>query len=161
MTGRKGAVIDGKYRYLLWRRWGDDGCDMLRWVMLNPSTADASSDDPTIRRCIGYAKREGYGGLVVLNLFALRATSPLDLTLHTDPVGPRNDDFLREYALDATQIVCAWGTKGAYLDREGTVLRLLREIALDKCVRLGTLTRGGHPRHPLYLRKDTPFEPMF
>ena len=115
--------------------------------MLNPSTADAVRDDPTIRRCIGFARAWGYRRLVVTNIFALRATLPSALRGAADPVGPRNDRYILRAARDADRVVCAWGVHGALGNREAEVLALLRDLALEN---LG-LTQGGYPRHPLYV----------
>jgi hypothetical protein len=98
----------GTYRYLLGRRIGG-GDRVGLWVMLNPSTADANEDDATIRRCIGFARREGCGLLEVVNLFAYRATDPAALRLADDPVGPANDHFISKAVERAALVVVAWG----------------------------------------------------
>lgn len=142
---------DGVYRYLLGRRWGDGAS--LAVVMLNPSTADAELDDPTIRRCRSFAQREGFGALVVANLYAYRAAKPMDLWLAEDPVGPLNDDVLAELVqvVDGGPILCAWGSN-AKADR----VKAFHTIASGAdLVHLG-LTAGGLPRHPLYVRGDQP-----
>ena len=139
-------VAHGPYRYLLSRRWGR-GAPAL-FVMLNPSTADAADDDQTIRRCIGFARRWRAPALEVVNLYALRATRPRDLFAHAAPVGPENDDAIREAADRAGAIVVAWGVHGARdTSRVERVLELLDGRAL---VCLG-VSAGGQPRHPLYL----------
>lgn len=154
------ATIDGIYRYLLVRDWSDLLTVERRtclFVMLNPSTADASQDDPTIRRCIAFAKGWGYSRLEVVNLFALRATDPRELELVTDPVGPGNDAAIQEAAERAQLIVCAWGTKGQLFYRDVTAARLLEGRTLHCLAR----TKDGHPGHPLYQRADltpAPFE---
>lgn len=159
-AAESGADISscGTYRYILWRKW-DDGAQSLPFIMLNPSTADASEDDPTIRRCIGFAKREGYGGIIVANVFAFRATSPEDMKAADDPVGPQNDDYLRELAelsvIYNKPIVCAWGAHGG--EQAQHVMRLLSNHNA-RCVALG-LTASGQPRHPLYMKADAPFIP--
>lgn len=154
------AVIVGPYRYLLRRVWGPEG-DLLTFVMLNPSTADAQTDDPTIRRCIGFAKREGCGGINVLNLYAYRCTDPAQLPRAPDPVGPENDEYLRRLAefrgiveRPPANIVVAWGTLAGQMRiaqfitiMDGTPLRCLG------------VTKGGQPRHPLYVRSDQPLVP--
>lgn len=143
---------DGLYRYTLERRWGEG--DFVNFVMLNPSTADASLDDPTIRRCIGFARGWSYGGLVVTNLFALRATDPKALYAHRCPEGPDNDATLAEVAGRSGLIVCAWGAHGprVVFGHVRGVLDLLRESGKPlHC--LGT-TKAGQPLHPLYLRAD-------
>jgi hypothetical protein len=115
--------------------------------MLNPSTADAERDDPTIRRCGGFARAWGFGAMTVVNLFALRATDPARLRRARDPIGRDNDRHIAEAAAGADALVLAWGIHGALRDRDRAVLALLSELR-PSC--LG-LTRGGHPRHPLYL----------
>jgi len=147
---RNSAVLsnDRTYRYRLTRTW-DTAKPTLAFIMLNPSTADESEDDPTIRRCLGYAEDWDYGSLVVGNLFALRATDPSELRDHGNPVGPENDRHLREIVNDADQVVAAWGTDGGLYDREREVCDLLGVdlYALDT-------TKHGHPNHPLYQPKD-------
>lgn len=151
----RSAVIspDGIYRYELRRIWGDP-TRLVGWIMLNPSTADADLDDPTIRRCVGFAREWGYGGIVVRNLFALRATDPAALKVHPDPVGPENDEWLLAAGQDALTI-CAWGAHGSLRGR-GTGVRDLLTAGGAQLHHLG-LTKDGSPRHPLYLpRTATP-----
>lgn len=160
----KTAVIspDGLYRYRLSRQWGDG--PPMRFVMLNPSTADAEVDDPTIRRCMGFARREGYPGIEVVNLFALRVTRPVhlfDRSIADDPVGPDNRGWvatmLDRSKASGAAIVVAWGAHPKihwsdvyrdFFDWEDMVY---------PCLCLGK-TAEGHPRHPLYLRNDAPLE---
>ena len=135
------------YRYSLWRKWiGGNGYAML--VGLNPSTADETQDDPTIRRCIAFAKSWGYSALCMANLFAYRATDPNSMLAATDPVGPENDNYLRMLAKRAGVVVAAWGANGAHRGRAAEVVALL-----DRELHCLALTRGGHPGHPLYLLK--------
>jgi hypothetical protein len=125
--------------------------------MLNPSTADAVRDDPTIRRCIGFAKAWGAGGMVVVNLFAYRASSPRILFAAEDPVGPQNDRHLLRVLSRAGQVVvAAWGSHGSYRDRDAEVLQLLmrRRIHIECLGR----TADGQPRHPLYLPASQPLK---
>ena len=138
----------GRYRYRLGRRW-DESRPAVMFVMLNPSTADAIQDDRTISRCIAFARRWGYGGLLVGNLFALRSPDPKALRGSDDPIGPQNDDALLDMAENADLVIAAWGTKGTFLRRNEAVLRLLPTpiYALK-------LTMDGHPSHPLYLSSD-------
>jgi hypothetical protein len=144
----------GAYRYRLSRAWADG--PTAAFVMLNPSTADATKDDPTIRRCIGFAKREGCGGLVVVNIFAFRATSPADMRAADDPIGPDNDEHIMDALVDADgPVVAAWGSLGSYRGRDHDV-RLLTDVPLW-C--LG-LTKAGAPRHPLYVKGDAPLLPF-
>lgn len=151
----RGAFIsaDEKYRYRLWRTW-DFSKPKVMFVMLNPSTADADEDDPTIRRCIGFAQDWGYGGLLVGNLFAFRATNAWKIRLEADPVGPENDEHLLAMALEAGRIVCAWGGHGPYLHQDRHVCELLKAQGYALYC-LGINRVNGDPKHPLYLRKDT------
>lgn len=157
----KGAILSAPlengrrlYRYALWRRW-DSERPLLSVVMLNPSTADARTDDATIRRLISFAQREGYGGFVVVNLYAYRATSPsalVEVGLAT-AVGPDNDEWIIA-ACGGRDVLVAWGAfPGA---RGDDVAALLRRIAV-KVVCLG-VTKDGHPCHPLRLGRDTAME---
>lgn len=151
------AIISdcGRYRYRLERIW-DESLPVLVWVMLNPSTADASIDDPTIRRCISFAKAWGYGGIVVVNLFALRATNPKALNIFApdDPIGPLNNDHILE-AVAGGDVICAWGASVPeyWRHRPAGVVQIMREHGA-RLHHLG-LTKDRHPRHPLYLAGDT------
>jgi hypothetical protein len=153
----------GTYRYTLDRVW-DRRRRAAVFLMLNPSTADASENDPTIRRCIGFAKRNGYGGITVVNLFALRATKPAALALHPDPVGPDNDMWIQSVLFkQPAAVIAAWGAyppaagrgmADRATERVAAVLRLVAIYGVPlKC--LGT-TKDGQPRHPLYLAGSTP-----
>lgn len=149
------AVVSpcGTYRYTLDWVW-DAGLPVALFIMLNPSTADATEDDPTIRRCRTFAKREGCGGLTVVNLFALRATNPDALTKHQDPIGPGNDTYiLRALRRDPEVVIAAWGAHLFARPRVAAVAAILAPVWQVNC--LGT-TKGGDPRHPLYVRGDTP-----
>ncbi len=150
----RGADFDetGAFRYRLWRRWDPSG-PVVAFVGLNPSTADADQDDPTIRRCLGFARRWGFGALEVVNLFAWRATRPQDLRRAVDPVGPENDAVLKRTARDADRVVACWGVHGAWRQRDTEVLAWLPGPL--HC--LGR-TQGGQPRHPLYLPRDRAVE---
>lgn len=144
----------GEYRYDLTRVW-DERRGLVAFLMLNPSTADGESDDPTIRRCVSFAQREGYGGLLVVNLYGLRATDPSQLWHHADPIGVGNDRHLRHVAQSVPSVVCAWGAN-APMNRVNYVVTELKGLG-TRLLCLGK-TRTGAPRHPLYLRKDTPLE---
>lgn len=151
---RRAARFDlsRRYRYALTRRWapGRACC----FVMLNPSAADETSDDPTIRRCIGFARAWGFSALEVVNLFAWRTHQPRRLLGAPDPVGPGNDRAIRAGAARAGLIVCAWGAAlqsswAPARGRAAEVGEMLRAAgAPTRC--LG-VTKAGHPRHPLYL----------
>jgi len=139
---------DRKYRYTLSRIWLPEK-PYVCFVGLNPSTADENIDDPTIRRCLGYANAWGYGGLVMVNLFAFRATDPKDIMKAGDPIGPDNEWFLKRTSCDAGLTIIAWGTKGSYLNQDKDVLTfVLTDPYYLK------LTKEGYPAHPLYLKKD-------
>lgn len=139
------------WRYVLVRRWGAG--QVCNFLCLNPSTADEANDDPTVRRCIGFARKWGFGGLVVTNIFALRSTDPQALLEVEDPVGPDNDEAIQKIATLAELVVCAWGVHGDLLERHRRVIEMLTasEVSLY-C--LG-VTKDGFPRHPLYIRGDT------
>ncbi len=146
-----GAVFSPcrRYRYALYRRWAEGS--QVAWIMLNPSTADEQDDDPTIRRCIGFSKAWGHGGLVVGNLFALRATDPRELyAIGRDPVGPENDGHLRRMAAESAVVVAAWGNHGTLHARGEIVQKMIGGM-----YSLG-LTRSGQPKHPLYVAAATP-----
>jgi len=139
--------IDRKYRYTLWRTWDyKKGC--VVFIGLNPSTADETKDDPTIRRCIGYAKAWGYGYLCMVNLFAYRATSPIDMQIQSNPIGHENDTYIFDACKQARIIIAAWGTGGGFLRRDREVIRLIPNLHYLR------LTKKGFPAHPLYLPKD-------
>ncbi|MHB8595182.1 MAG: DUF1643 domain-containing protein [Ktedonobacteraceae bacterium] len=148
-----GAVFDktNTYRYALWRAWSLDH-PQITFIMLNPSTADAQRNDPTISRCIAFAQCWGFGALEVVNLFAYKATHPSDLLKAANPVGEENDRFLLQALSRSSCLVAAWGTKGTLLARDKQVLQLLGHWRQVYC--LGT-TRDGHPLHPLYVSRNT------
>lgn len=149
LFGHKGAVLsdDGVYRYVLSRIW-DDAKDKVMFIALNPSTADALNDDPTIGRMIGYAKLWGYGGMYVCNLFAYRATDPKDMKSAENPIGNQNDTFIQQYAAKSDKVIFCWGTHGSYLNRDKDMLKLIDNPC---CIEL---SKHGHPKHPLYLKAD-------
>lgn len=152
-----GALIDptGRYRYWLTRHW-DDLRRPVTWVMLNPSTADARTDDATIRSCTRLSRPLG-GGLVVVNLFALRATDPAELKTAADPVGPDNDPHLLVRAFQGQRVIVAWGSHGTLRGRGEKVTRLLRGAHIELwCY---GVTQAGQPKHPLYLRTDSELVP--
>jgi len=151
----QGAVISNckNYRYRLWRIW-DEQLPIYRFIMLNPSTADASKDDPTIRRCVRFAADWGGGGLEVMNLFAFRARNPTDLKICDNPVGPENDMWLNTPCKSNVSglekyVICAWGTLGKLHNRADYVMDSL--IHKGYCL---TENNDGSPKHPLYCKKD-------
>lgn len=135
------------YRYQLRRIW-DEALPMVLFIGLNPSTADAQTDDNTSRVCINYAKRWGYGGLLLGNLFAYRSTDPSGIYSAQDPVGPDNDTWLRKLQAQAGLVVCAWSALGGHKDRDKAVLGFLRD---PHCL---ARLKSGYPGHPLYKRAD-------
>lgn len=142
-----------RYRYVLSRCWEGKVTEAVGrlpvFLMLNPSTADEMANDPTVERCQRRAKAMGYPGLIVLNLFAFRATSPKDMRAQHDPAGPRNDEMIETWTREAPLVICAWGNHGAHLGRSKQVKNLLREagITLYYLEMNGT----GEPKHPLYV----------
>ena len=136
------------YRYWLTREWNAER-PRVGFVMLNPSTADAWRDDPTIRRCIGFARQWGFGSLVVVNLFAFRATDPTRLLRADDPVGPMNAETILRETSACDLVVCAWGNHGH--DVALVSKAVIRSKGGVWC--LG-ITKLGEPRHPLYVRRD-------
>lgn len=137
-----------QYRYWLTRTW-DEG-PTVGFVGLNPSTATATEDDPTIRRCIQFAKSWGYGGLVMVNLFAFRATQPPDMLAATDPIGPLNTEYLLQAQTETKLLVAAWGAQTHDIaQRQASQVR-----SLLPSLHYLHLTQKGHPGHPLYLPPD-------
>jgi len=144
------------FRYYLMRRWSEDeDPKSILWVMLNPSTADERILDPTVRRCVGYSYLWGYNHMQVCNIFALRATDPKKLYAAEDPIGPLNDDYLA-WAAEGTLkggglVMAGWGTHGKLNGRSKHVIRLLSEVGDLHAL---SMTKAGHPGHPLYLGKN-------
>ena len=142
---------DGRYRYHLWRSAQKRrGAGSITFIMLNPSTADAEKDDPTIRRCLAFAKEWGYRRLDVVNLFALRATNPkaLKAVSYPEAVGPHNDQAIERVMNDSSLVVAAWGAHGALHQRDDDVIRMVVPTGKMHYLRF---TKGKHPAHPLYL----------
>lgn len=146
------AIIDetGQYRYSLVREWDPDK-PRVAFVMLSGSTADAKKDDPTLRRCVGFAKSWGYGSLEVVNLFGYRTTFPQELKRAADPIGPENDKYILAAMRRSKDVIVAWGTHGTYRGRDKEIIRMLIHTGVPeiKCLEI---TKEGHPRHPLYVR---------
>lgn len=139
--------FDRRYRYHLWREW-ETGEGSITFIGLNPSTGDGQQDDPTIRRLIGFAKAWGYRRLDLVNLFALVSPDPAALASDPDPIGRRNDQFLRRVAGDGA-VVFMWGANRFARDRAAEVAQ---RFSAARCF---GLTKDGSPRHPLYLAKET------
>lgn len=151
---------DMQYRYVLSRIWNTQ-LPIVLFAMLNPSTADASINDATIRRCIGFAKLWGFGGIVVVNLYAIRATDPHEVFRHLDFIGPENDAHIKAQAKKPARVVCAWGNH-AHRDRADAVCRLLlaeREgLHLPNQLYCLGKTGSGAPHHPVRLPYTTQLE---
>lgn len=143
-----------QYRYALWRKWGDE--PPVNVIGLNPSKADETEDDNTIRLCIARAKDYGAGGLLMTNLFAYRTTYPVEMKRQRDPVGPENDLALLAAVRMSAPVVCAWGCDGDYRARAWTVKRLLKAYTLHAI----KVTKQGHPCHPLRLPYSLKFRPL-
>ena len=136
-----------KYRYSLSRIW-DKQKKFVLFIGLNPSTADEEMDDPTIRRCSGYAQKWGYGGFMMVNLFAYRTTLPSNLKKVKYPVGSENDKYIVKLSKKADITVAAWGNNGNLYSRDKQVFNLVSSLM---CLRIN---KSGQPAHPLYLKKD-------
>ncbi len=136
-----------KYRYVLEHTWNDDSLKIV-WIALNPSSADEQQLDPTLRRIKGFSESWGYGGFIMLNLFAFRATLPKDMISAEDPIGPQNNEILDQYS--SFPMVAAWGKDGKFKNRDKEVIDL---IGKDNLYYL-KLNKDNSPAHPLYLKKD-------
>lgn len=144
------------WRYDLWRRWSDG--PIILWLMLNPSTADETENDPTVERCERRSIAIGAGGYRVCNIFALRSTDPKALYEAADPVGPDNDRTILTRANEADRVICGWGNHGRYRGRGRQILTTLMENGIDPhCLRL---TGAGEPGHPLYIGYDVHPKPI-
>ena len=152
---KSGAVFSDcrKFRYALWRMWDGDK-PLVMIIGLNPSTADEKVNDPTITRCISFARSWGYGGVCVTNLFGFRATAPTELKAHHDPIGKENDAWVHEMAKGAAITVAAWGNHGKFLNRSLEILPSLDQL---HCIKMN---KSGEPAHPLYLKAELKPVPM-
>ena len=145
----KNAILsaDRKYRYILSRTW-DETKPTVLFIGLNPSTADEEIDDPTIRKCINYAKSWGYGKILMPNLFAFRSTDPNNLKHELDPVGSENNTYILKSASKADLVIACWGNPGRLFNRDKEVISLIPNL---HCLKRN---KNGTPHHPLYLSKD-------
>lgn len=157
---KKGAELSKcrTYRYVLWRKWGN--VNSALFIGLNPSTADEINDDLTIKKCVGFAKRWGFGGIYMLNLFAFRATDPIDMIRADEPIGPDNDIALTKYSQKSQIVVACWGSistqyrpRLCWQTRIGQVQKAIGRtmVCLGK-------TKDGSPRHPSRLAYNTRLE---
>ena len=126
----------------------DESKPYALFIGLNPSTADETNDDPTLRRCIDFAKSWNYGGVCIVNLFAYCATRPEDMKKAADPVGPENDNWINQLASNAGVVIAAWGNEGDFEGRPAQIREMLPNM---KCLKMN---KGGEPAHPLYQPKS-------
>jgi hypothetical protein len=140
--------LDRKYRWTLDRIW-QPAAPLVCYVLLNPSTADETKNDPTVSRCQTRALNAGFGGLLVVNIFAWRSTDPAELYRIADPVGDFNDTAILGAARKSQLVVCGWGKHGALHDRGEKVLELIRKAG--KVPHALRINSDGNPGHPLYL----------
>ncbi len=152
---KKEAILSKcrKYRFALWRIW-DEAKPQAMFIGLNPSTADEFDDDPTLRRCINYAKSWNYGSVCMANLFAYRATQPKDMLTAPDPVGAENNKWLLELSQKAHLVVAAWGNSGRFQNRSGEIRQMIPNLHFLK------LNLSGEPAHPLYLKLNLRPRPL-
>jgi len=152
MTPMTGAIFSPceKYRYRLWRNFREGASRPVNFLMLNPSTADATSNDPTIERCSRRVLSWGFDGIVVTNLFAWRSTSPTVLKHLDDPIGPGNNQAIKEAAAECALVICAWGKDGDLNNRSSAILPALLRNFPDKVAFLRRC-KDGQPEHPLYV----------
>lgn len=136
-----------QYRYALWRGW-DETKPQIMFIGLNPSTADETSDDATLIRCIRFARAWGYGSVCMANLFAYRATLPATMMKAPDPVGKQNNRWLKRLSSESALVVAAWGNGGTFQNRSAAVRKLIPTLHYLK------LNRSGEPAHPLYLKHN-------
>lgn len=147
-----------RWRWVLRRDIGEG--PPLIMLMLNPSTADEVKNDPTVERCERRARREGYGSLIVLNIFAFRATKPADMKAEPNPIGDENDDYIRRYlelaaSVAGAKVCAAWGNHGKHLGRSADILEMAKTAGVDLvCLKR---TKAGQPGHPLYVKNNAEF----
>ena len=149
MKIQKGAIQspDKAYRYALWRIW-DATKPMAFFIILNPNEKDENEDDATILKCIALAEKEGFGGVIIGSLFALRTEDPNIFLNHKDPIGPDNNAVLKKFAGQAFRTIAVWGSRGTYMDRHDTIMRTLPNL---HCY---GMTKNGQPIHALSVPDD-------
>ena len=142
-----------KYRYALFRIW-DKERGKIAFIGLNPSTADEIKNDSTVSTCIRHAKSWGFGGMIMLNIFAYRATDPKKMKSADNPIGTKNDQAIKKYTglREVSKVICAWGNDGAYLNRGREVCEAIIERRVVTYA--FKVNQSGEPHHPLYLPKD-------
>jgi hypothetical protein len=146
------------YRYNLMRKWNLEGNNLVSFIGLNPSTADANKDDPTLLRCINFSKSLGFDGLILVNLFAYRSKSPTVMKQHTSPVGVENDIYIIDAIDQTNKTILCWGNNGTHKSRNLELYDLIKTHR-ESYYCLGK-TMNNHPKHPLYLSRDTALEPF-
>lgn len=148
---RSGALFSrcGRYRYRLWRGFDVPAPRAVLWLMLNPSTADETVNDPTVERCWRRTRAMGYDAMLVGNIFALRSTDPQALYADAEPIGPENDRSIGSLAHTADLVVCGWGNHGTLDGRGVDVITSLESARLDPHAL--RITKAGQPTHPLYV----------
>lgn len=140
---------DRCYRYSLFRNFNNEHNHFVQFIGLNPSTADETKNDPTVRRCIGFAKRWNFGGMLMSNIFAWRATNPAVMMAQADPIGPENNGHLIAGAKAAGLTIIAWGQYGSFDGRGPAVLRLMKNHGIVlHCLTVNSVSQT--PAHPLY-----------
>ena len=143
--------LDHKYRYVLTRKWSNNG--ICLFIMLNPSTADAYKFDPTVSRAYKIAKRLKLGELVVLNIFAIKGSDPSVIKEYDDPIGKYNDYYINYYCKKSKMIIVAWGNHGSYNNRSNDVKNILKRN--KKGVYCIDINNSGEPKHPLYTKNNS------
>jgi hypothetical protein len=160
MTYQTTFSTDRVHRYTLWREWvsvftNEDDFHFVNFICLNPSTATETKDDPTMRKCIKFAKAWGYDAMCVTNIFAFRSTDPEGMKAAADPIGPDNDYFLENVASDADLVVAAWSQHATFMGRGRDVQKMLASLMKPiHYLRMGT-GKDPQPWHPLYLPDST------
>ena len=147
---KKDAILSDcrSYRFALWRTW-DETKKYAMIIGLNPSTADEIEDDNTITRCINFSKSWGYGGLCMANLFAFRATNPMQIRNINNPIGDKNDEYIIDLAKNAGIVIAAWGNHGIYMNRANHIKNIISNLHYL------ALNKTGEPKHPLYLKSNS------
>ncbi|MEH6667760.1 MAG: DUF1643 domain-containing protein [Psychrobacter sp.] len=147
------------YRYNITRKWNLEGDNLVSFIGLNPSTADASKDDPTLLRCINFSKSLGFDGMILVNLFAYRSTSPKAMKEFINPIGEENDAYIIDAIMQTNKTILCWGNHGVHKSRDIEIHNLIRTYReLNFCF---GKTLSNQPRHPLYLSRNTPLERFY
>ena len=146
---KKDAIIsdNDKHRYCLSRIWSN-GDNIVAFIGLNPSTADANKDDSTITKCVNYAKQWGFDGLYMINLFSFRATDKEEMLKDDNPTNAENDKCINKYINKANKVICAWGNDGVFKNRHKYIIDNFENLY---CL---TINKTGQPHHPMYLKLD-------